>query len=249
VARTSARALPRGVAALFRVLSDARGARIFHPHGVAFRARWEPADGTPLSPASPLARAPHDAVVRLSRAIGLPEGVPDILGVAIKVLDVHGPGHDQDLLLASSGSTLVTRRALVPTRDFTRAVFSSLLPYRVASRRTVVEARVASDRSWTFADVETVGVLTRRGGATLPTVEVSLRSGGLAATVPLLERLDDQVAADLRFDPWHTGDDLTPTGWLNRLRRPAYDASQQGRDAPAAGARADLGSTDERRQA
>jgi hypothetical protein len=35
----------------------------------------------------------------------------------------------------------------------------------------------------------------------------------------------------LRFNPWTTGEGIVPVGRLNRLRRPSYASSQQGRPA------------------
>jgi hypothetical protein len=41
-------------------------------------------------------------VVRFSRAGGLPEPLPDALGVAVRLPGAYGPGRDQDLLVTSS---------------------------------------------------------------------------------------------------------------------------------------------------
>ncbi|MBW3657575.1 MAG: hypothetical protein KY457_02980 [Actinobacteria bacterium] len=225
--------LDRLTAAVFRGLSAARGKRVFHPDGVAYRARWEPvgtAGGVLTTPASEAREV--DAVVRFSRAIGLPESAPDILGAAVKLLDAHGAGRDQDLALASSGRSAVSRHLLVPTRGFTGAVFSSIAPYAAAGERVTVMAEMSDDGTpRPFEDL--------RAGAVPPAdlhlwVEPSGRSLG---TLRVGARLSDDVSRDLRFDPWHTGPGLRPIGWINRLRRPTYAASQEGRDAPAAGAR------------
>lgn len=228
--------IARLTAAVFRGLSAARGARVFHPDGVAYRARWEPAGpagdagGVLASPASEAREV--DAVVRFSRAIGLPETAPDILGAAVKLLDAHGAGRDQDLALASSGRSAVSRHVLVPTRGFSGAVFSSLLPYAASGERVTVMAEMVDDTP-------------ARPFAALRDDEVApadLRlwlepSGRELGVLRVGDRLPAAVSRDLRFDPWHTGPGLRPIGWLNRLRRPAYAASQEGRDAPAAGAR------------
>lgn len=216
-------------ATTFRVLSSLRGARVFHPEGVAFDARWDAIDPV-LPPASPLGESGHRAVVRLSRAVGLPTPLPDLLGVAVKVLDVHGEGRDQDLLLVSVGPGPVGQRVLTPARDFTHTTFSSLLPYAVGRRRTPIVADVHGPGPSTFGEL-------RDAAACALEVQLFLGSGGHFGRVALGRRLDDRIARALRFDPWHTGDELRPTGVLNRLRRPAYEASQRGRDAPRAGAR------------
>lgn len=216
--------------AVFHTASAARRARVFHPDGVAFAASWQATGPGSLPLGSPLAQSGHRAVVRLSRGIGLPHALPDILGVAIKVLDVHGPGRDQDLLLASVGRGPVTNRILRPTRGFGGTTFSSILPYQVGDRRTPVLAEVHGAGARTFAEL---------ADATQARLEVQLflGSGGQFGRAVLGERLEDTVARDLRFDPWHTGDHLRPVGLVNRLRQPSYEASQAGRSAPPEGAR------------
>lgn len=211
----------------FRLLSGLRGARIFHPDGVAFDARWSTVDPV-LPEGSPLA-APdgHQAIVRLSRGIGLPPALPDLLGVAVKVPDVHGPGLDQDLLLASVGPGPVGRRVLTPAVDFRATTFSSLLPYAVGGHRAPVVAEVHGPGASTL-------VALQHADASALEVQLYLGSGGHFARIALGRRLDDEVARELRFDPWHTGAALRPAGLVNRLRRPAYQASQEGRsDDPA----------------
>lgn len=70
------------------------------------------------------------AVVRLSRAIGLPEAVPDIHGLAVRVHTADGPA---DLLFATTGSGRLTRFLLTPSRDPRSRPLTTLLPYRTAS--------------------------------------------------------------------------------------------------------------------
>jgi hypothetical protein len=43
--------------------------------------------------------------------------------------------------------------------------------------------------------------------------------------------LDPATTEALRFNPWITGEGIVPVGRLNRLRRPSYASSQQGRPA------------------
>jgi hypothetical protein len=61
-----------------------------------------------------------DSLLRLSRAIGLPTALPDILGFALRLHDLHGPGCPQDLLLASSPAPPM-HAMLAPARSFKRA--------------------------------------------------------------------------------------------------------------------------------
>jgi hypothetical protein len=124
-------------AGTFRALSWLRGARVLHPFGVAVEARWEPVRTDMLPPGAALGAADRPAIVRLSRALGMTAGPsPDILGLAVKVLDAHGTGRDQDLLFASVGRGVVTSRLLVPARRFDGVRFSTLLPYDLRGRTT-----------------------------------------------------------------------------------------------------------------
>lgn len=221
----------------FRRLSELRGKRVFHPDGVAFRAMWRTEDREALAgmPSEEL-----DGVVRLSRGVGLPEGSPDVLGVAIKVLDAGGDGDDLDLLLARSGSGAIGRRLLVPARDFT-APFSSLLPYATPDgRRGPVTAVIQQDE----ADPGPCTFEALRDAATAGlTIALAVDGGRTIASVAVGDRLEDALSADLRFDPSHHGGPLRPVGWLNRIRMPVYAESQDGRDAPPAGARPRLPGT------
>jgi hypothetical protein len=51
----------------------------------------------------------------------------------------------------------------------------------------------------------------------------------LLATVTVGESLSAEQTEGLRFNPWITGPDIRPSGWLNLLRDAAYRASQRGR--------------------
>jgi hypothetical protein len=58
--------------------------------------------------------ARYDAVVRFSRGGGLPEPLPDALGVAVRLPDAYGPGRTQDFLVTSSADLPL----LFPGRSF-----------------------------------------------------------------------------------------------------------------------------------
>jgi hypothetical protein len=80
--------LPRPVSTatetLFRGLSALRGKRVFHPHGV----RFAPCSLRTAAPTLALAcstGSSNRAIVRLSRSAGLPEPLPDALGLSIRV--------------------------------------------------------------------------------------------------------------------------------------------------------------------
>ena len=211
----------------FALASRLRGARIFHPRGVVVDATWDP-DPAILA-GSRLTAAPQPALVRVSHAIGLPPGVPDILGVAIRVVDAHGAGRHQDLLFASSGTGAISRHLLRPTASVTRTTVSTLLPYDVAGmgRHPLCAHAIGADRPVTYPEV------VQDPATTLPDLEVIVGSSPprRLAVVHPHAGVDPSAGQALRFDPWHTGSELRPAGLLNRLRRPTYRASQRGRGA------------------
>jgi hypothetical protein len=135
---TAAAAAP-ATAAGFYALAVLRRRRSLHPTGVGYQGQLVVGDG-PGRPSVSLLRpgSAYPALLRFSRGAGLPEPLPDALGVAIKLPNVHGPGADQDLLLTSSTSRPLLRRLLFPARGFVRGAFSTALPYDLDGERVVV---------------------------------------------------------------------------------------------------------------
>ena len=230
--------LVRAAAArFFESLAAARRARSVHPHGVAYRGELV-IDRPPGGAADGLPRAQlftsgasHRALVRFSRGAGLPRPLPDVLGLAIKLPAVYGPGRDQDFLLATSGRGRLGRHLLLPARSFWARPFSSVLLYSVGGEPAVVgalpaAARVRAAESTDLADL----CATADAGELLYRLTVS-SPGGRSRPVAELRieaRLSDEEAAALRFDPGNTGEGLELTGPFNGLRLPAYSASRRG---------------------
>lgn len=201
--------------AVFTALSAARRHRFLHPYGEAYQATLvidgddQAGFGVPLLDDD----ARYDAIVRLSRGVGLPEGWPDIRGLALRVLDAHGPGQDQDLLLASSAGRAVLRHLLVPAGGYEHALYSSLLPYRVGARTCMFGARAEGPGQYELMLASPTGDWEHVG------------------TVELGERLDDEEAEALEFNPYVTGGGIEPMGMLQSVRRRVYQGSQRGRRA------------------
>jgi len=224
--------LARLLAALFHLLARLRRGRSLHPVGVGYRGRLEITAGAGRFAGAELLApgAGYDALVRFSRGAGLPEPLPDALGVAVKLPDAYGPGRAQDFLVTSSADLPLVRRLLFPGRSFLGRSFSSALPYLVAGRRVVTvlasrrgpwprTGRALADLQVAAATGELVYELRLAGS-----LGRSRTVGRLTVGAPLGRR----DSAALRFNPWTGGDGLVPVGWLNRLRRPSYAASQQG---------------------
>jgi hypothetical protein len=198
---------------VFRRLSASRGRRIFHPRGAAYAARFTAVAGHGGAAAEIFVDGfAHDALVRLSRGLGLRAPLPDVFGLALRLPDVYGAGEHQDFLLASSGEGVAGRRLLRPTFGARTGMYSSLLPYEAAGRRVLVGARPAREA----ADVFDLLVAPPR------------RRWRVAARLTLSSVLDDAVASELRFDPWNSGGGLVPAGVVNRMRGAAYRGSRRG---------------------
>lgn len=227
--------LPRSVrdpvlaatAATFRTLSALRGRRVFHPDGAAFEATVTispsgPAYGVPLldEPGS------HPALVRLSRGAGLPEPTPDVIGVAVRLVDVHGDGGlHQDLLLAGSRPQPGLRHLLVPGPGFADRHFSTILPYRVGTSTVIFGAR--SPDFGPTGTLDEVSALVDRGGLRLDLLTATLTGAWRPlGSVDVHRRLPQQDSDALRFNPWNTGGGMAPVGPFQRMRRAAYPASQ-----------------------
>jgi hypothetical protein len=199
----------RATGAAFRGLSQLRGARIFHPHGIGYDARVAITSGWDEVPALAPA-AEHRAIVRLSRAVGLPAPLPDAHGIALRLPDVHGPGRHQDFLLVTSSSGPLLQHLLLPGVA-PRQPYSSLLLYKIGGDIRVVGALPDGDGRFKLA------VAPLRGGWH-PIGQLILGAA-----------LPGEYTEQLAFNPWNTGDGIRPIGPLMGLRRAAYRGSQRGR--------------------
>jgi hypothetical protein len=214
---------------IFRTLARIRRDRVFHPDGVVLTGTIRALGSVPGTPL--LAEGvERRALVRISRAVGLPDALPDVLGCAIRVPDAYGPGAHQDLALASTPEAPLARHALVPAKDFLAAFYSSLLPYRLGGALNLLAARVRSDSASGCDRLDELEAAIAAGG----TLTVALLRATLlgpfqpVATIHLDGLADADEAQRLRFNPWNTGDGIRPAGLLNALRDSAYRGSQAG---------------------
>ena len=203
----------RAAAALFGALSRIRGRRIFHPSGDGFEAEVEVDrplhryDGIPLLSE----RRTHAGVARLSRAVGFPSPLPDLLGLAFRI-DVDG--EPQDLLLVSSARSPGLRHLLLPTRaGYSSNTYSSILPYRINDELRLFGAEPAGPVEYELG-------IAALNGPWEPFGRLRLRAA-----------LDPETTESLRLNPWNTTAGLKPVGPLNGLRRSSYAGSQDGRSA------------------
>ena len=146
-----------------------------------------------------------EALVRVSRALGLPESLPDIHGLAIRV---EPAGRPADLLLASTGLGRVTRFVLTAAKRPSGRPLTSLLPYRSPRGPLLVAAAPDSPRTFDLLWAGPVGPWHRFGR-----LELGEAHGD-----------DLQVS----FDPvLNQLPGLSQYDWVRRLREPSYWAARE----------------------
>lgn len=199
-----------GFGAVLAAISAVRRSKAVHPKG-AIREAALTIDGSPEAPrGSTLLSEPreHRALVRFSRSIGLPEAIPDLLGIAIRVPDAYGPEAHQDLLFITSADGAIVHHVFLPARGVHARPFSSALPYAAGGRRFLLGVLPSSEGRFHLAVAPLMGRFRPIG---------ELRIG---AELPL----EDE---DLRFNVRENcGGGLAPVGAINRMRDFAYPMSQ-----------------------
>ena len=203
-----------------RLASRLRGERVVHGRGRAFAGRAVLPGGVGTGAAVLDVPGTYDAVVRFSRSVGLPSWLPDVWGLAFRLVDAHGPGRHQDLLLDATSPAPLLRRVPWPRRDAGSAVYGSLLPYSAGGRRVLLGARpVPTTPAARSLDElpETLELALLVASAHGPWREVGrvTTSGELPAP----------EGRGLRFTPAQTGGGLAPAGPLQEWRNRSYPAS------------------------
>ncbi|MGY1795162.1 hypothetical protein ACI796_14385 [Geodermatophilus sp. SYSU D00525] len=200
-------ALPRTVTASALALGTAvRGARVFHPRGRASTGTVETVGGGSWGARLLDAEDTHDVVVRLSRGAGLPEPLPDVVGLAVRFPGLGWGGAPLDVLVNTSGGLPGLRHLFVP-RPLGRT-FSSVLPYRTGSGRLVVLGARSEGAGWDLLAAPLAGGWTRWGRLTV------------GAARP------DAESEVLRFRPTLGADDLQPVALFRAVRDLSYRGSQ-----------------------
>jgi hypothetical protein len=235
-ARAGIRAGGAALGAVFAGVSRLRSAKSLHPYGAVHACELEiggAAARPDLLAGVELLTTPatHRGIVRFSRSLGLPESAPDIHGMAIRLPDLHGRGHHQDLLLVSSGDGLLVHHLFVPGYGYFSRPYSSVLAFRGRGGAFLLAARLAAGAP-----------RPRGGGSELADLLAAATTGRLRydfGVAPLTgsmvavgalsvgERLDPSLEGT-RFNPANTGGGLQPSDPVNRMRRRVYERSQEG---------------------
>ena len=228
-------------ASLFRLLKLARPDRPIHPHGLGLTGELT-RTGSPAAPSGIdwLDSGGKDQVeARYSRSLGLPETLPDILGLALRVTPsgpVNAGSADgapssaapanpgtADVLFASTGWQLPGRFLLQPRLDVAGATMTTLMPYRGRKGPVLLGLRTRSLPPGPLASGDWVLGLywATPAGPWQECGELRLRAGA------------DAADSALRFDPLgNQPPGAQAYGWTRRLRKPSYRAAQ--RPAPPA---------------
>lgn len=224
--RGMARVLEVAGAGVVRAASLVRGERVIHARGTTLSGRLLVPGGADLG--VPLLDEPgrHACLVRVSRSLGLPDRLPDVIGVAVRVCDAHGEGRHQDLLLDSTHPWPLARRLPLPQYDVLGTLFGSLSPYELGGRRWLL-GLLPDPAAPPVRRLEELG--GRADGTRLRLAVASPRSAWREVAVLELGRAV-QDGRSVRFSPDVTGGGIRPAGWLQDLRRSAYRASHVGPD-------------------
>lgn len=211
-----------GFSAVFRALAQLRHAPAVHPRGATFAARLRVSHQTALIP-----QGDYTTTVRLSKGAGTPGGLPDVLGLALRIRQSDS-AEPCDFLCSSAGDGLWTRWLPVPAGDWSATRYGTLAPYESAGR-------------WWWLMLVPAGPplghssMQKLAHSAPPgfTVHISEEAADWhqIGRLDLHKRLDEP---GLVFDPVlnHPPGALPAPSWLRELRERAYSGSRQGRGAP-----------------
>jgi hypothetical protein len=148
----------------------------------------------------------EEAVVRVSRAIGLPDICPDIHGLAVRL---GSPGAPADLLFASTGRGRASRFLLTAGWGPQDRPMTTLLPYRTSLGPVLLGAFPVAPDAYELCWA---------------------RGAGTWHLFGVLELGDPAPSGEISFDPVRNrlrGLDQYPA--VTRLREPAYRSARRSR--------------------
>lgn len=204
--------------ALSGVVAQVRHAKPLHPVGVVVAGRLR-RHGATSGAAWVDGVGDDDVLVRLSRGGGLPPGVPDVHGLALRVPD----GDDvADVLLSTTGSAPVLRHVLTLHVDVAAGTYTSLLPYRGPRGPLLLGARVVGERRL-GSDPAAIARELGREPLHLPLAWASLTGPWrVFARLELRGPAEDRLDPAVHFDPLAPPAGLDAYPWTAQLRAAAY---------------------------
>ncbi|GAA2212009.1 hypothetical protein GCM10009850_074710 [Nonomuraea monospora] len=214
-----------GLAAAFGTAARLRRGRPLHASGIVLDAHLR-LHGTPQPWGTPFLDQRMDlhGVARLSRSVGVPWPLPDVLGIALRW---QQDATTAELLLATTGHTTLGRRVLRPATRWT-GMYSSLFPYQRGERRLLLGALLHTPAALP-ATLEALAAAVEDGPLVLELLAAAPSGpwqllGQVHLTGPATADADHPT----RFDPLRRPiPGLRPASWLNEVRDAAYVAAQQ----------------------
>lgn len=231
MARPVSSAIGKGFEVLFRGIKHVRRHRPIHSRGLRL-------DGEVVVHGSDLpsgitwvdtpSRTP--ATARISRSVGAPDGLPDIVGLAVRI---HHPGTGptpstfSDILLSSTGWSFPGRFVLVPRLGVSGAPLTTMMPYQGDDGPVLLGARTLDPRglpSSLRGFRRALGAAPWQLGLYFATPRGSWHRFGI-----LTLRLDPAAEEkDLRFDAiLHPLAGAGTYEWARRVREPSYALSRR----------------------
>ena len=224
----------------FALGSFVRHARVLHPRGVVL---WGEVTISPGDDAWAAlgARLEGRVLARFSGAWWKRREWPDVLGCALRFTHAQAPSvkpqqGDQDLLLATIRTPLTTMLAPLTTHvsDYLDNAYFGVSPFEAGALGRV-KVRLRSRQTSPEFDTRSERIDAALAEGPIELV-LEARPARLAAEyrpiarITLTSRVDlDQEA--LHFDPYLTGRQLEPAGFVHALRIPTYAASRKARAA------------------
>lgn len=225
--------LPRAagwlVGVLLGLLARLRRGKPIHPRGAVFTAVLERrgSEGVGAAWGVPWLDSPatEAAVVRFSRGAGLPDFLPDLLGLAIRLPSRTGP--PVDLLLSTAGQGPTTRR--LPTlRRNSATVYSSIMGYRTDAGTLRVAAWPEADQR--PGEPGPLGAAVVREGMAFTLAAARGRGPWLPFGRLVLGAAANPLDPDVRFDAvLNAPPGMVADGPMARFRSPAYARARAGR--------------------
>lgn len=198
-----------GLAAATRLVAALRpAAKPLHPKGDVVTAVLRRSGGHQTGSPWLDTTGTDEVLVRRSRALGLPAGMPDIHGLAVRV-PLEGGGHG-DLLFAMTGAGRLTRFTLTAARSPYSRPMTTLLPYRTPTGPRLLGAVARAEDRYELTYASPGGDWHRFADLVLSSTH------GPDALVS--------------FDPVrNTLPGLDNYEWVRRLREPAYGTARHSR--------------------
>lgn len=215
-----------GVAAVIERVARWRGSKPMHPKGALLRARLDRAGGA--ASGVPWIDEPghEDVVVRFSRGGGLPDGWPDVHGLAVRTSD------GADLLLSTSGRAVGLRHGLALQRVVGHGSYTSIMPFRTERGPVMLAALPDPARELPTDPASLADELAARPWRLMLVWAPFLGAWRAFGSLEVAGRARDELDPPVRFEPLAPPAGLAVYPWIARLREPAYLAARRGFPTP-----------------